>query len=59
MDPKILSWNVRGLGSKDKMIIICKSLIGIHPDILVLQETKHGDMLDLIVKEVWGKPSNH
>lgn len=59
MDPKLLSWNVRGLENRDRRITIHKALSGVYLDILVLQETKIAIMSNLMVKEIWGKASSH
>ena len=37
---KILSWNIRGLGSKKKMRIVKRLLSSQSPDVVMLQETK-------------------
>ncbi|CAL8157492.1 unnamed protein product [Prunus armeniaca] len=37
---KIISWNVRGLGSKRKMVVVKGQLLRINLDIVILQETK-------------------
>lgn len=57
MDLQLISWNVRGMGNKDKRVAIRKGLRGRNLNILVLQETKMMVMLDPVVKEVWGKVS--
>lgn len=54
MDFKIFSWNVRGLGNRDKRVTvgqcISKSL-----DLVCFQETKLSVMNDMIVNDVWGQ----
>lgn len=40
MDPKLLSWNVKGLENRDKRNTIDKGLGVVNPNTLVLQETK-------------------
>ena len=37
---KILSWNIRGFGSKKKMRIVRRLLSSQSPDVVMLQETK-------------------
>lgn len=37
---KIMSWNVTGLGSKRKMVVVKEQLLRLYPDIVILQETK-------------------
>lgn len=59
MDPKLLTWNVRGLGNRDKRISICKGVGGLNPDILVLQVSKNEQITRSMVKEVWGRDSNY
>lgn len=48
MDLKLLSWNVREMGNRDKRVIIHQM------DIFCLQETKIQLMFASFVKEVWG-----
>lgn len=40
MDFKILSLNVRGMGSRDKRVVINQNILGANLDIFCLQETK-------------------
>lgn len=54
MDLKILSWNVRGMGNRDKMVAINQNIIVAKPDIICLLETKIQAMCDRIVSDVWG-----
>ena len=37
---KIVSWNVRGIGSGKKMGVIKKNMLKMRPEIVVLQEKK-------------------
>lgn len=59
MDLQLISWNVCGMGNKDKRVGIHKGLMGQNPNMLVLQETKTMDMSDQMVEEVWGKSSKY
>lgn len=52
MDIKILTWNVRGMGNRDKRMAICKGFVG-----AVIQETKIEAITDQIVADIWGSPS--
>lgn len=36
MDIKIRTWNARGLGNRDKRIVVHKGYIGVFRDILIL-----------------------
>lgn len=58
MDLKLLSWNVHGLGNRDKRVAVNKGFVGGHPDILVLQETKLSFMDEKVVREIWGLGPN-
>lgn len=51
---KILSWNVRGLGTYRKRAVIKEFLKVYQPDIVMLQETK-SDLCDRSsIKSIWG-----
>ncbi|GMQ08395.1 hypothetical protein CsSME_00052136 [Camellia sinensis var. sinensis] len=51
---KIVSWNVRGLGSRKKRVII-RDFLGKHqPDIVIFQETKVEVCDRLLIKSIWG-----
>lgn len=51
---KIISWNIRGLGGKQKRRLI-KELLGIEsPDLVVLQETKKEDINIKLMGSIWG-----
>lgn len=52
LDLKIISWNIKGMGNKDKRIVINQNILGANPDIIHLQETKIQVMSDKTVKEV-------
>ena len=51
---KILSWNVRRLGSWVKRAIIKESVQRNKIDLLLIQESKLRTVSNSIVKEVWG-----
>ena len=50
---KILSWNVRGLGSKTKHKRVKETTIKAAPDVVLIQETKLKTLDDLVVKDFW------
>lgn len=50
MDIKILSWNVRRMGNRDKRVTINQNRV--NPDIICLQETKIKMMNDRLMKKV-------
>lgn len=56
MDLKILTWNVRGLGNRDKRVAVYKGIGGVSLNILVLQESKIEEMSNRMVAEIWGPP---
>lgn len=58
MDLKIFSWNVRGLGNRDKRVSINRSIVDAKPDIICVQETKIQSMSDSIIKDVWGSSTD-
>lgn len=49
---KIMSWNVRGLGRKDKRGKILKLVRDKKLDMLLLQETKKSNVDELLVKSL-------
>lgn len=54
MDPKILLWNVRGMGNRDKRTTILQNIGSSSSDIFCIQEIKIQLMTESFVKEVWG-----
>ena len=50
---KILSWNVRGLGSRAKRKRVKDTISKATPDVVLLQETKLEILDDLVVRDVW------
>ena len=50
---KILSWNIRGLGSKKKMRIVKRLLSSQSPDVVMLQETKRVNWDRRFASSVW------
>ncbi|XP_028057423.1 uncharacterized protein LOC114261349 [Camellia sinensis] len=50
---KITSWNVKGLGRKDKRGKVLKLVKDKKLDMLLLQETKKSNVDDLLVKSLW------
>lgn len=45
---------VRGLGNRDKLVVVSNCIASSQPDLVCLQETKLRVMSDMIVKEVCG-----
>ncbi|XP_021820446.1 uncharacterized protein LOC110762145 [Prunus avium] len=50
---KIISWNIRGLGSKRKRLVLKEQLTRLRPDIVILQETKKQEIDRRLVASVW------
>lgn len=55
MKMSILSWNVRGLSSRDRRLRVKQMCKNWKVDVLVLQETKMEVFELKDVKEVWGR----
>lgn len=51
---KIISWNIRGLGSSVKKRFVSKLIKDRSPDVLLLQETKIERFERSIVQRMWG-----
>lgn len=51
---KIVSWNVRGLGGREKRKAVKELLIREKPDIVILQETKKEKVDKRLITSVWG-----
>ncbi|CAL9004761.1 unnamed protein product [Prunus brigantina] len=51
---KIISWNVRGLGSKRKRVVVKDQLLRLNPDIVILQETKKEVFDRRLAAGIWG-----
>ncbi|CAL8998321.1 unnamed protein product, partial [Prunus brigantina] len=51
---KIKSWNVRGLWSKRKRVVVKEQLLRVNPDIVILQETKKEVFDRRLAAGVWG-----
>lgn len=51
---KILSWNIRGLGQKEKRSKIKKMVKDRRVDILFLQETKLKSVNNVFINSIWG-----
>ena len=51
---KILSWNVRGLGRREKRSVIKDLLCHEKPDIVILQETKRELIDKRLISSIWG-----
>jgi len=51
---KLISWNVRGLGSFEKRREVCQLVREKKPFVLCLQETKMSVFDDIIYKSMWG-----
>lgn len=52
---KYISWNVRGLGQREKRLAVRQSVLLQQPDILCLQETKLQTIDDVTLKEICGR----
>ncbi|XP_058103553.1 uncharacterized protein LOC131247134 [Magnolia sinica] len=50
---KVVSWNVRGLGSKQKRRLIKHSCRRSNPDVICLQETKVRQFSDSLMESIW------
>ncbi|XP_062093313.1 uncharacterized protein LOC133799309 [Humulus lupulus] len=50
---KILSWNVRGSGNKEKRRAIKETICKVNPDIIVLQEVKKGIIERRFIGSIW------
>ena len=50
---KIVSWNVRGIGSVRKRGVIKENLLKMRPDIVLLQETKKEILEEKMVGSLW------
>ncbi|XP_058111123.1 uncharacterized protein LOC131254135 [Magnolia sinica] len=50
---KIISWNVRGVGSKHKRSLIKSSISRKNPDVVCLQETKVSVFKDHLLTSLW------
>ncbi|XP_026383497.1 uncharacterized protein LOC113278997 [Papaver somniferum] len=57
MIKKTISWNVQGLGDKDKRIVINSVLLKWNLDVVLLQETKLQDFSVQLRREVWCHPN--
>lgn len=51
---KLLSWNVRGLGSAAKKRAMKEVILNIKPDIVVLQEVKQIEVDKRFISSSWG-----
>ncbi|ONH99726.1 hypothetical protein PRUPE_6G046000 [Prunus persica] len=51
---KIISWNIRGLGSRRKRLVLKEQLVWLRPEIVILQETKKQAIDRRLVASVWG-----
>ncbi|KAG5556812.1 hypothetical protein RHGRI_007162 [Rhododendron griersonianum] len=51
---KIISWNIRGLGSSVKNRIVTKLIKDKSPDVLLLQETKIVRFKMSVAQRMWG-----
>ncbi|KAM1105783.1 hypothetical protein ACFX13_002765 [Malus domestica] len=51
---KIISWNVRGLGSRQKRLTLKQQFRRLQPNIIILQETKKTSIDRRLVVSVWG-----
>lgn len=51
---KILSWNVCGLGSREKRVLVKEVIQNFKADIMMIQESKVRVVSDRVIKEIWG-----
>ncbi|KAK9930651.1 hypothetical protein M0R45_027684 [Rubus argutus] len=51
---RIVTWNVRGLGSKRKRSMIRNLVVSSGADIIILQETKMAKIERRLVSSIWG-----
>ncbi|KAK9938261.1 hypothetical protein M0R45_015011 [Rubus argutus] len=51
---RIVTWNVRGLGSRRKRSMVKSLLVGCGADIIILQETKKPEIDARLVSSIWG-----
>lgn len=52
---KVISWNVRGFGGRDKWRLVKKVISQENLDIVVLLETKHQKYSHEFVMSIWSK----
>ncbi|OVA20976.1 hypothetical protein BVC80_8831g21 [Macleaya cordata] len=57
MNPKILTWNVRGLGSLERQAAVHKVIVDYKANLVVLQETKMEVISTELIETVWGNVS--
>ena len=57
MTLKILSWNTRGLGAREKRMLVKHTIRKSKPDIVMLQETKLENIHEWDVREFTGSDS--
>ncbi|KAH7862633.1 hypothetical protein Vadar_007453 [Vaccinium darrowii] len=53
---KLISWNIRGLGSSVKKRFVSKSVRDRNPEVLMIQEMKVESLEEGIIKKMWGNP---
>jgi len=51
---RIATWNIRGLGSAEKKVVVKRLLKEEHIDLIGLVETKHKDITIWDVRKLWG-----
>lgn len=51
---KIISWNVRGLGSRSKRRVLKEKLVNSKADVVILQETKKDVIQRKLIGSIWG-----
>lgn len=51
---KILSWNVRGLGSRERRSIVKQVIRMQKATVVLIQESKINSGEDMVVKDIWG-----
>ncbi|XVF10646.1 hypothetical protein REPUB_Repub07fG0200300 [Reevesia pubescens] len=51
---KLITWNIRGLGRREKRRAVRNVVISIKPDMIFLQETKREEVDRRIIRSVWG-----
>lgn len=50
---KIISWNVRGVGSSMKTAIIKNSIRNAKADLVLIKESKMSSINDKIIRKIW------
>ena len=54
MSLKIISWNVRGLGTKEKRLAVKRLILSTRPGLLCIQESKLDSIRGVLLRELSG-----